>query len=131
MWDPRVKPEPLPSSNSSSCYSYDGFGLPELEPSEPMTPGTSNDVAATPRRDGGEAAVGVARGKHFRGVRLRPWGKFVAEVAGRRAGEGRKPPAEGPMGREEGERGGNRGRQVGGGGGKEKRCESDTWVPHA
>jgi EREBP-like factor len=49
----QVKPEPLPSSNSSSCYSYDGFGLPELEPLEPMTPGASNDVAATPRRDGG------------------------------------------------------------------------------
>jgi hypothetical protein len=127
MWDPRVKPEPLPSSNSSSCYSYDGFGLPELEPSEPMTPGTSNDVAATPRRDGGEAAVGVARGKHFRGVRLRPWGKFVAEVAGRRAGEGRKPPAEGPMGRE----GGTGEDRWAVEGGKKKRCESDTWVPHA
>jgi hypothetical protein len=49
------------------------------------------------------------------------WGKFAAEVAGRRAGEGRRPSAEGPMGREEEEREGNQGRQVGGGGEKEKK----------
>jgi hypothetical protein len=64
--------------------------------------------------------VGVARGKHFRGVRLRLWGKFTAEVAGRRVGEGQRPPTEGPMGREEGERGGDRGREVGSGRGKKK-----------
>jgi hypothetical protein len=34
------------------------------------------------------------------------WGKFAAEVAGRRAGEGRRSSAEEPMGREEEERGG-------------------------
>jgi EREBP-like factor len=48
----QVKPEPL-SSSDSSWYSYDGFGLPELEPPKPMTPGASRDVAAcdNPTRD--------------------------------------------------------------------------------
>jgi hypothetical protein len=69
--------------------------------------------------------LGVARGKHYPGVQL------AAEVTGRRAGEGWRPPTEGPMGREEEEREGNRGRQVGSGGGRKGGCESDTWVPHA
>jgi hypothetical protein len=36
--------------------------------------------------------LGVARGKHYPGVQL------AAEVTGRRAGEGWRPPTEGPMG---------------------------------
>jgi EREBP-like factor len=95
----QVKPEPLTSSDSSSCYFYDGFGLPELEPPEPMTSGASSDVAATPRRDGGgrggrgegqalpgraTAAVGQVR----RGGR-RPTGRGGTEAAdGGTDGEG-------------------------------------------
>ncbi|KAM0875228.1 hypothetical protein ACQ4PT_036919 [Festuca glaucescens] len=75
-------PEPLPSSpDSSSSYVDDACGSslePKLLDCYPTT-ATEEDaiVTLTPRR---EEAAALARGKHYRGVRQRPWGKFAAEI---------------------------------------------------
>jgi EREBP-like factor len=81
-----VKPEPLPSYSSpdpsyvdvdDASYSPGFFPDQELDCLYPATPSEGEDVAAAPRR---EEAAAVARGKHYRGVRQRPWGKFAAEI---------------------------------------------------